>query len=75
MATPPAKVELSIYSISHLPLWKNGVIKNTENALLTILKIVLTIILYFELPVVKAELKLGQYINKNIVPIIANKLL
>jgi len=70
IATPPARVALSIISISSLPK-RALATKAAPRQLPLIAKTVLTTTLYCAAPTAKAPLKEGQYIHKKILPTIA----
>ena len=70
IATPPARVALSIISISSFP--KSALeTKAAPTQLPLIARTVLTMTLYYAAPSAKAPLKDGQYIHKKILPTIA----
>lgn len=72
--TPPAKVAFMIVSISSLPVF-DLLINAAVSADAVIEKNVLMAARYCATPTDNAELKLGQYMNRNKVPIIAISLL
>jgi hypothetical protein len=70
IATPPARVALSITSISSFPKMALAT-KAAPTPLPAMARTVLTITLYCWAPTAKAPLNEGQYIHKKILPTIA----